>query len=154
MKLWLDDVRPMPDGYDHWAKNAFEACRFLVQASLSRTEVTFMSFDHDLADTHYQNLTEFSPYGAHHSEWTGYDVAVWVAEHNFWPTLGCAVHSYNPVGARRICGVIDRYGPYSKKTIWEPAPMAGMTYTKEQCDQMVDAETLAALEEVLADDEQ
>lgn len=137
MRIWLDDVRPMPDVYTHWAKTAHDACALLFGASMNGVEVMHISFDHDLAHEHYQNLSEFNPHGRPSKEWTGYDVALWIAEHNFWPTISCKVHSFNAPGARRICGVIDRYGPYDKKTIWEPAPMMGQALTREQCEGLV-----------------
>lgn len=45
-------------------------------------------------------------------EKTGYDVTLWMAENNTWPRDGILVHSWNPVGAERMQGVVDRYGPY------------------------------------------
>jgi hypothetical protein len=42
----------------------------------------------------------------------GYDLVVWMAEHDRWPTEGIAIHSANVVGLRRMLGVIDRYGHY------------------------------------------
>ncbi len=103
MKLWLDDIRPAPNGW-FWSPNAEDAMNIL---RAFREEITHMSFDHDLGDTSIP-------------EKTGYTVALWMAEHEIWPTEECTVHSANPVGARRIQGVIDRYGPYDKPCRWTP----------------------------------
>lgn len=105
MKIWLDDIREPPKRYESetwaWAKTPQEAIDLLELGTTS-----FMSFDHDLG------LAEDG------SDMTGYQVALWMAEHEVWPREGCAVHSHNPVGARRICGVVDRYGPYDRPCDW------------------------------------
>ena len=40
---------------------------------------------------------------------TGYDLCLWMAEHGIWPAEKPTVHSMNPVGRKRMQGVIDRY---------------------------------------------
>jgi hypothetical protein len=40
---------------------------------------------------------------------TGYDLCLWMAETGHWPHEKPDVHSANPVGAKRMRGVIDRY---------------------------------------------
>lgn len=45
MKLWVDDLRPMPPGYDVWAKNYHEAVAFIDTG-----KVTHISFDNDLGE--------------------------------------------------------------------------------------------------------
>ena len=42
MRLWIDDVRPPPDEYWHWAKTSKEALDVLG------CDVQEISFDHDL----------------------------------------------------------------------------------------------------------
>lgn len=49
-----------------------------------------------------------------HKEKTGYDVTLWMAENERWPSEGIVIHSWNPGGAERMAGVVDRYGPYDK----------------------------------------
>lgn len=86
MKLWVDDLRPMPDGFDAHAKTAQEAIRYLETRDVKK-----ISLDHDLgSDSQYE---------------TGYFVACWIelAAHNKWiPKLQWEVHSANPVGRRNI----------------------------------------------------
>lgn len=114
MKLWIDDVRPAPEGWE-WATNFDEAV-----AAFKNGEVTHASFDHDLGfykgaeDVTWDHTTwKFGNY--HHSDPTGYDLILWVVQEDMWPTEGCAVHSLNPVGHRAICDTIERYGPYGKR---------------------------------------
>lgn len=45
MKLWLDDKRPMPEGFDTHVKSAFEAIQ-LINTGM----VTHIGLDHDLGD--------------------------------------------------------------------------------------------------------
>lgn len=85
--LWLDDIRPMPPHYTHWAKTARQAIELLKTG-----KVIECSLDHDLGKDN--NYTE-----------TGYDVAKWIEEnaHNgTLPKIRCKVHSHNPVGAKNI----------------------------------------------------
>ncbi len=83
MKLYLDDIRDIPEG--------FVGCRTAEEAMqhIDSTKVTFISFDHDLG-----------------TELTGYDVACHIEELVVNGVLATPpqwyVHSANPVGAKRI----------------------------------------------------
>ena len=59
MKVFLDDERPVPDGWvlAHWPNE--------VIARLKTTDVTHLSLDHDLGDD---------------ERGTGYDVVLWIEE--------------------------------------------------------------------------
>jgi hypothetical protein len=84
MRLWLDDIREMPNSFDVWAKTANEAIEHLKDGN-----VGFISFDHDLGE------------GAG----TGYDVAVWIEEKAFRKEIGpmgWQIHSANTVGKIKI----------------------------------------------------
>jgi len=88
MILWVDDIRPMPEGFDIWAKNYNDAIM-----ALKSGQITHVSFDHDLSDIKKG------------IEKTGYDIAIWVEEAAYnkkIPKLTYAVHSANPVGAAKI----------------------------------------------------
>lgn len=87
MRLWLDDIRPAPPGWE-WARSAARAIKLLAAGG-----VVEISLDHDLG-------SDFEPPVA-----TGYDVAAWIEEQAHAGTLAplrWAVHSANPVGAARI----------------------------------------------------
>jgi hypothetical protein len=86
MKLYLDDIRVTPQGYDLRAYTAAEAIDMLKTGT-----VTFISFDHDLGPERAG---------------TGYDVAKWIEEQVHtnpdFTMPSWDVHSGNPVGARNI----------------------------------------------------
>jgi len=89
MRVWLDDVRPIPDGFDVWVKTAHEAIQLLDSQA-----VDFISFDHDLGDE---------------ENGSGYDVAKWIEEMSFkrrMTRIDWAVHSANPVGRKNIEGAM------------------------------------------------
>lgn len=127
MKLWLDDWRRPPDSRWYWAKTAEEAIY-----ALTHYDILFASLDHDLGDVrlptdeeHYQVkdglLDENTLEDRLHKEQTGYAVVLWLAEHGHWPRDGIVVHSLNPVGAKRMCQTIDRYGPYLEAAEHRPS---------------------------------
>jgi spore germination protein YaaH len=69
-------------------------------------EITHVSFDHDLADIHYDPTTWRE--GFVYQEETGHDCAVWLK--NFYKERGkelpiLFVHSMNPVGTQNIINV-------------------------------------------------
>ena len=86
MKLWLDDVRPAPDGWQP-VKTAEEAI-----SHFARGTVVCASLDHDLGPA---------------DAGTGYDVLCWIekAMHGrawYGPLPRLYVHSANPVGRARM----------------------------------------------------
>jgi len=83
MKIWLDDIRPMPEGFDFWCKDESEV-RFLI----NHDNVTHVDFDHDLG-----------------SSYTGYDLAKYIEQRAFDRSLKPItwnIHSQNPVGRKNI----------------------------------------------------
>jgi len=106
MKLWLDDVRPMPYDYDIHVKNAKVAIQ-LLETGL----ITEVSLDHDLGDVYHDG----EPTG------TGYDVAKWIEMHAFFseiPRLRWHVHSANPAGCDSMMVALrnaDRFWNLEKK---------------------------------------
>jgi len=82
MRVWLDDLRPAPDGWV-WAQTAVEAYTFLIAGN-----VTEISLDHDLGD---------GP--------TGYNVACYIergAVEGWLPRLVWYIHSLNMVGVANM----------------------------------------------------
>jgi hypothetical protein len=89
LSLWLDDERPMPEGFDIHAKTAERAVEYLKSEVIS-----LVSLDHDLGD----------------GNGTGYDVAKYIEESAFNGELArmeVRVHSANPVGRMNIQRCID-----------------------------------------------
>lgn len=93
MKLFLDDLRPAPDGWTH-ARTASEAI-----THLQRGGVTALSLDHDLGEAEAEVRT-------------GYQVACWIeqcAHEGRWNVVPktITIHSANPVGRANIQAAID-----------------------------------------------
>ena len=93
MRIWLDDVRPMPSGFDAHARTEQEAISLL-----SGGNVAAISLDHDLGD------------GG-----SGYGVAVFIeraAKEGRLPRLEWDIHSMNPVGREKMTAAMvnaDRF---------------------------------------------
>jgi len=82
IKVWLDDVRPAPDGWNtvRWPQDAIEL--------LARGNVSRISLDHDLGDD---------------ARGTGYDVLLWIEQ----ATMVCRA-SITLSGRRQLgCPVFD-----------------------------------------------
>jgi len=92
--MWLDDVRPAPEGWHH-VYTVEEAQQFMKDNSVSHA-----SLDNDLGE----GLAE------------GRDLALWMAEHNFWPSQHISIHSANPVAVDYMSGIVARYGPYNYRS--------------------------------------
>jgi len=92
MRLWIDDLRPAPEGW-LWATSSREAINWLGWAQMLRVQPEIISFDHDLG-----------------GDDTTRPVVLWMCENEFWPAQ-CFVHSMNNVGREWLIGMIDRYGP-------------------------------------------
>lgn len=91
MNVWLDDIRPMPKGFDTHVQSAKEAI-----ALINTKKVKVISLDHDLGD---EKL-----YG------TGYDVALHIEAGAFSakiPRIQWQIHSQNPVGAKKMKQALD-----------------------------------------------
>lgn len=86
MRIWLDDKRPMPDGYDEHVLTAQDAIN-----RIETGEVTKISLDHDLGDE--------AEVG------NGYMVAKHIEERAYFgciKRLEWAVHSQNSVGVGKM----------------------------------------------------
>lgn len=100
MRIWLDDERPMPLGYDVHCKTAEDA-----KALIGFGKVTYVSFDHDLGDGQ-----------------SGYELASWIeqeAAHGRLSRIWWDVHSANPSGAANIKRAMERADRW-----WEDGPIA------------------------------
>lgn len=83
--LWVDDLRPAPDGW-YWAKSSSDAL-----LALGSQDWDVMSLDHDLG-----------------GDDTTRPVVLWLAEHGGWPRE-VRVHSANPVGVEWLTAMVARY---------------------------------------------
>ncbi len=95
--LWVDDLRPMPEGYMFHAKTSAEAIYWLSffkpHQWCGTCKLTEMSLDHDLG-----------------GDDTTRPVVLWMIENDFWP-VEVKVHTANPVGREWLEGMIERYKP-------------------------------------------
>lgn len=131
-KLWLDDVRPAPEGWT-WCKNIEDAKALLLTGT-----VVEASLDHDLGMDAVIN--DLSPEGQRvlakfgdvstealpaeddgklllramelmrskaHQENNGFALCCWMRDTGNWPTERIRVHSANPAGAARMAALIE-----------------------------------------------
>jgi len=78
----------------------------------------FVSYDHDLADSHYGHGLQGNqiPYDSY-KEKTGYDCAKWLIEYclnSEQPLPKYTVHSLNPIGAENIKHLLNNFGKNTK----------------------------------------
>lgn len=96
MKLWVDDERPAPDGWE-WARDVQDAIAYLENFN-----VTEISFDHDLGERE-----------------DAYVLAKWMCYNEKVPAK-IIVHSRNPVGANNIAQFFNGYGHDVVIDIYKP----------------------------------
>jgi hypothetical protein len=89
MKLYVDDLRPCPEGWE--TVGTYED----AVAFLFLHPVEELSLDHDLGH-----------------DGTGYDIVKWMFEANIWPKK-LRLHTANPVGRKNMRQLIEHYGPYT-----------------------------------------
>ncbi len=92
MKIWVDDIRPAPEGWN-WITGSRGTIELLDACLVEGIEVEIMSLDHDLGGTD-----------------TTRPIVLWMCDNEFWP-VEVRVHSANPVGVEWLEGMIKRYKP-------------------------------------------
>lgn len=129
--LYLDDVRiPQNNPADHepWIiiRNYDDFVNYIKENGIPG----LISFDHDLADVHYEmdsDVWKDSPEMAGFEEKTGYDCAKWLVEYcmdNDVNMCQFTVHSANPAGAENILGLLNNFrkkcgqDPNGYRTFW------------------------------------
>lgn len=94
-KLYLDDLRPTPAGFERvYAYEEF--VKFILDNGLP----DFISYDHDLGEGK-----------------TGYDCAKWLVEYCLENNLSLpeyAVHSQNPVGKENILTLLSNFEKFRR----------------------------------------
>ena len=113
-RLWLDDRRRPPWGYDLWAKTADQAIELLLAH-----DVEHASLDHDLAEEHYEDADDPRPgYGepprsidrTRYVHKTGYAVIEWMHTANHW-VADLVVHTLNGRAADEMMEKVRRCAP-------------------------------------------
>ena len=93
MKIWLDDLRPAPQGYES-VKSVNEAISLILEAEKGRETIEVIDLDHDLGD--------YYPDGG-----DAIKLLDWLAEREtFYPL---EIHTANPVGRANMERMIARY---------------------------------------------
>jgi hypothetical protein len=113
MKLWLDDMRKPPFGYDLVAKTADECIQMIKDH-----RVEHVSLDHDLCPAHYSLAESSYGYGepprildrSGFQEKTGYAVLEWMREANVWvPEIH--IHTLNTQGGEDMLALLKAHAP-------------------------------------------
>ena len=109
MKIWLDDLRPAPWGYES-ARSVNEAKTLIREAERNGIEVEVLDLDHDLGD--------FASQGG-----DAIKLLDWLAEREtFYPV---EIHTANPVGranGERAGEVLGRGVLVRISTVWARIP--------------------------------
>jgi hypothetical protein len=114
VRLWLDDRRMSPWGYDLWAKTAEDAIWML-----GHHPVDHVSLDHDLADEHYADAERDQsgymepPRAIDRSRYrnkTGYAVIEWMRDSGVWPA-DIGVHTRRTRAAQEMLALLRRCAP-------------------------------------------
>ena len=95
MKLWLDDVRPAPDGYGYIACSVSVAKVMIQSAEELGVKLELLDCDHDLGDQ--------AQYGG-----DGIKLLDWLEETG--RNYPIRIHSMNPIGRENMRRVIKRNG--------------------------------------------
>lgn len=102
MKLWIDDVRPMPNDYDYFpclsvngAKKTIQELEDLAKIDPYLYKITLIDIDHDAGDF-------------------AYDGGDYIQLLNWLEETGrnypIRIHSMNPVGVENMRRIIERNG--------------------------------------------
>jgi len=105
-RLWLDDRRRPPWGYDLWAKTADQAIEMLLAH-----DVEHASLDHDLAEEHYEDGESLEPIDrTRYAHKTGYAVIEWMHTADHW-VADIIVHTLNGRAADEMMEKVRRCAP-------------------------------------------
>ena len=95
MKLWLDDVRPAPEGYV-WCKSVNEAIDLLSDLiNFGIDDIEMLDIDHDAGD--------YAQFGGDYIK-----LLDWLEETG--RNYPIRIHSANPVGVQNMRRIIERNG--------------------------------------------
>jgi hypothetical protein len=106
MKLWIDDVRPAPEGYE-WCKSVKEAKKIIVGAYMA-----YAYFSHKDANfpSPFEVLDMDHDSGDYHKDGGDFiEILKWF-EKTQTPCPPIRLHSMNPVGVANMRAIIERNG--------------------------------------------
>lgn len=93
MKIWVDDVRPVPDGYVG-TKSVNETIKLIEKAEKEGTDIELLDLDHDLGD-----------YAADGGD--AIKILDFLAERETYYPI--KIHTANPVGRENMERMIRRF---------------------------------------------
>lgn len=122
MKLWIDDVRPAPEGY-HWCKSVNEAkdfitrCENMILKLMDRGHKLFLSRDYEGRSIAYARANDFDievididhDAGEYAKDGGDYiKLLDWLEEQRLGYPI--RIHSMNPVGVQNMRAIIQKNG--------------------------------------------
>ena len=93
VKIWLDDIRPAPTGYN-LCKSVNETKRYIIDCENQNIKIVELDLDHDLGD--YAN-----------DGGDAIKLVLWLIETERFYNI--RMHTANPVGRENMQALIDRY---------------------------------------------
>lgn len=99
MKLWVDDVRPAPEGYI-WCKSVNDAIRFIERCEDYTTRFLIDEYAIELIDIDH-DAGEYAKYGGDYIK-----LLDWLEETG--RNYPIHIHSMNPVGVENMRRIIQR----------------------------------------------
>lgn len=106
MKLWHDDIRKAPEGWE-WARTNEEA-----QTLLQSGEVDECSLDHDMGLHELDPDADGAVFRRGQAEENGTDLVQWMVANDLVPAK-VVIHSWNPPGAVRMRQILQDAGHHS-----------------------------------------
>ena len=94
MKLWIDDVRPAPEGYV-WCHSVYRVMKEVRIAEMNSETIELIDLDHDAGD--------YWQYGGDYIK-----LLDWLEETG--RNYPIRIHSQNPVGVENMRRIIQRNG--------------------------------------------
>jgi len=132
MKLFLDDERSPADVYNYSRSDQIYLEEWTIVRNYDEfvsviqnhfDEITVISYDHDLADEHYnyanadtETICNF--YESDHKEKTGFECAQWLIDFlldNDKELPRTLIHTRNICGGQNICGLFLSFVNFRKK---------------------------------------
>lgn len=102
MKLWIDDVRPVPEGYDFWCRSVDAAKRKILRIEMINhlgnpyvSKIELIDIDHDAGD--------YAKDGGDYIK-----LLDWLEETG--RNYPIRIHSMNPVGVANMRAIIEKNG--------------------------------------------
>lgn len=124
MKLWVDDVRPAPEGWT-WARTNDEAKKWLAGGSVAECSLDHDMGLHDLVaadDTdpeYWDRVIDIAHALRGKHEETGLDLVNWMIENECVPGL-VTIHSWNPAGASSMAARLAKAGHHGHVRPFKP----------------------------------